>query len=183
MTIEIDKIDRKILTILQDNARTSRAEIARQVGLTPTAVYERIRKLEAEVITRYEVRLDPRALGISVLAYIFVSEIKPVKGGRTGAALARIPEVEEVAKIAGEDCYLVKVRAPDTEGLARILDRDIATIPSVGGTRTTIVLESLLEECGPQMAKLRPEAGNSPDPRHPARVESGCSHAPQDSGS
>lgn len=150
--------------ILQNDARTSRAEIARQVGLTPTAVYERIRKLEGEVISGYEAHLNPRALGMSVLAYIFVSELKPVKGERTGPRLARIRGVEEVAKIAGEDCFLVKVRASDTEGLARILDRDIASIPSVGGTRTTIVLESLLEKCGPRMERLRPTRDTSRDP-------------------
>jgi Lrp/AsnC family leucine-responsive transcriptional regulator len=69
----IDEIDRQILSILQQNARTSNAEIARQVEMAPSAVLERIRRLEARgVIQGYEVRINPEALGLDILAFVFV---------------------------------------------------------------------------------------------------------------
>src|SRR5215204_574264 len=117
----IDEIDRQILNILQQNARTSNAEIARQVGMAPSAVLERIRKLETRgVIRGYEARIDPEALGLNLLAFVFV-RADDIGGASTGEALARIPEVQEVHHIAGEDCYLAKVRIRDAKTLARLL--------------------------------------------------------------
>src|SRR5262245_64381253 len=69
----IDAIDARILTILQENARTSNAEIARQVDLAPSAVFERIRKLEERgVIEGYGARVNPKAMGLPLLAFVFV---------------------------------------------------------------------------------------------------------------
>jgi len=69
----IDETDRQILSILQQNARTSNAEIARQVDMAPSAVLERIRRLETRgVIQGYEARINPEALGLGVLAFVFV---------------------------------------------------------------------------------------------------------------
>ena len=121
------------------------------VGLTPTAVFERLRKLqERGVIKGYSVDLDPRSLGMKLLAYIFVSEIKPVSGEKTGHRLAELPYVEEVHRVAGRDCFLLKVRAADTDGLTRMLD-EIGEIETVGAVQTTIVLETFLEQ-PPQLA-------------------------------
>lgn len=137
----LDRSDRAILALLQADARMSNAEIARRVHLAPSAVYERIRKLENKgVIQGYEARLDPKALGLAVTAYVFVRTDD--KWGELDAAkaLAKAPEVQEVHAIAGEDCYLVKVRAKDTEELRTILGERFSAIPSVRNTRTTIVL-------------------------------------------
>jgi Lrp/AsnC family leucine-responsive transcriptional regulator len=151
MTTRLDDTDNQILAILQQSAALSKAEIARRVGLTPTAVFERIKKLEKTgVITGYEVKIDPRALGLKLTAYVFVRERKPVQGEPTADQLARLANVEEVSKIAGEDCYLVKVRVADTEELGRFLDQGVATIPSVSGTRTTIVLQTVFDRRGPK---------------------------------
>ena len=69
----IDETDRQILNILQENARTPNAEIARQVGMAPSAVLERVRRLETKgVIEGYETRLNPEALGLGLLAFVFV---------------------------------------------------------------------------------------------------------------
>ena len=65
--------------------------------------------------------------------------------GKTGVALAKIPEVQEVHHVAGEDCYFVKVRVRDTEDLSRVLQHQISTIKSVKSTRTTIVLSTVKE--------------------------------------
>jgi Lrp/AsnC family leucine-responsive transcriptional regulator len=142
----IDDIDRKILTILQENARTPNAHIAQEVGMAPSAVLERIRKLEGRgVIRGYEARIDPQALGLSLLAYVFVRSEERVGEEGAGAALAEIPEVQEVHHIAGEDCYLVKVRTADARSLGRLLRDRFGAIPSVRSTRTTVVLETLHE--------------------------------------
>jgi Lrp/AsnC family leucine-responsive transcriptional regulator len=141
----VDEIDCQILNILQQNARTPNAEIARQIGMAPSAVLERIRKLEARgVILGYEARIDPEALGLNLLAFVFVRS-DDRSGTSTGEVLAGIPEVQEVHHIAGEDCYLAKVRVRDAKTLGRLLRERFAGSGNVHSTRTTVVLESLRE--------------------------------------
>ncbi|HEX8034035.1 MAG TPA: Lrp/AsnC family transcriptional regulator, partial [Ktedonobacterales bacterium] len=111
-----DEIDKKIVTILQQNARISNADIARQLDMAPSAIFERIRKLEARgTIKGYEARIDPASLDRSLLAFVFVRAEEKLACLETGEELARIPEVQEVHHVAGEDCYLVKVRVANTE--------------------------------------------------------------------
>ncbi|HNB73765.1 MAG TPA: Lrp/AsnC family transcriptional regulator [Acidobacteriota bacterium] len=142
----IDEIDSKILTILQKEARTSNAEIARQLGMAPSGILERIRKLEERgVIQGYRAEINPKALGLGLLAFVAVRSNDRVNDIATGKLLAQIPGVLEVHDTAGEDCYLVKIRAADTESLGKIIRTQIGTIPSVLTTRTTIVLETLKE--------------------------------------
>lgn len=137
----LDRSDRLILALLQADARMSNAEIARRVHLAPSAVYERIRKLENRgVIQGYEARLDPKALGLNLTAYVFVRTDDKWGELEAAKALAKAPEVQEVHAIAGEDCYLVKVRARDPEELRTILGERFSAIPTVRNTRTTIVL-------------------------------------------
>jgi Lrp/AsnC family leucine-responsive transcriptional regulator len=141
----IDEIDRQILMILQQNARTSNAEIARQIEMAPSAVLERIRRLESRgVIQGYEARINPEALGLGVLAFVFVRSADFDGEARTAELLSRIPEVQEAHHIAGEDCFLLKVRAKDAKTLGRLLRERIGT-GTVQSTRTTIVLETLRE--------------------------------------
>ncbi|HEX2644956.1 MAG TPA: Lrp/AsnC family transcriptional regulator [Thermoanaerobaculia bacterium] len=142
----IDDIDRKILNILQQNARVSNVQIAREVGMAPSAILERIRKLEARgVIRGYETRIDPEAVGLNLLAYIFVRSDERVGEEITGTQLARVPGVQEVHHIAGEDCYLVKVRTSDPKSLSRLLRSDFGSIESVRSTRTIVVLDTIRE--------------------------------------
>ena len=142
----IDTVDRQILKLLQENGRTSNAEIARQVGLAPSAIFERVRKLEERgIIEGYTARLSPRRLGLNLLAFVFVRTEAQVGDTVTSASLSAIPEVQEVHHIAGEDCLLVKIRAADTEDLARLLRERVGTIASVRSTRTTIVLQTTKE--------------------------------------
>lgn len=139
----IDDIDIKILAILQDNGRTPNVEIARRVGMAPSAILERIRKLEEKgVILGYTVRLDPAKLNQGLLAFILVRTEERVWQIETGLALFQIPEVQEVHHIAGEDCFLVKLRAKDTEALGRLLRERFGEIKTIRSTRTTIVLNT-----------------------------------------
>jgi len=149
-----DDTDLQILELLQANARETQVEIARIVGLAPSAVLERIRKLEARGALRgYAAQIDPKALGLGVLAFVAVRTEEFGPENRIAHALAELPEVLEVHDVAGEDCYLIKVRARDAEHLGQLLRTRFARIPGVRSTRTTIVLETMKETSRLPIAK------------------------------
>lgn len=142
---ELDTVDRKILAFLQQDARISNVELARRVGMAPSAMLERVRKLERrKVILGYEARVDPKALNLGLTCFTFVRVEEPVGSTGVGHTLAKIPEVLEVHHTAGQECYLLKVRVADTDHLARLLKRYGLT-PAVRDTRTTIVLTTIKE--------------------------------------
>ena len=111
----INETDKRILKILQDNSRTTNAEIARQIGMAPSAILERVRKLEERgVIKGYGAQLAGHAIGRGLLAFIFVRLEDMAGESKAAKAMARLPEALEVHHVAGEDCFLVKVRAAST---------------------------------------------------------------------
>ena len=134
----IDDTDAQILTILQKDARTSNAAIAREVGMAPSAVLERIKKLQTKgVIAGYEARLSPKTIGLDLLAFVSV-ETDEVGGDMdTGQRLAGLPEVQEV--------HLIKVRVKSAEALGDLLRTKVGSIEGVRRTRSTIVMNTLLE--------------------------------------
>lgn len=141
-----DHVDQTILTMLQRDARVANAEIARTLGMAPSAILERIRKLEQRgVIRSYEARLDPKAAGAGLTAFVFVRSGENAGQAPVGSALAAIPQVLELHQVAGEDCWLLKVRVRDTDELARLLNDTIKPLPGVESTRTTIVLATRKE--------------------------------------
>jgi Lrp/AsnC family leucine-responsive transcriptional regulator len=145
-TITIDELDCQIARLLQDNARTAQVDIAREVGLAASAVLERIRKLESRgLVQGYAALLDPRAFGQGMLAFVAVRSAEPPGEDRVAKHLARLPEVLEVHHVAGEDCYLLKVRARDAAHVGELLRKRIGRIKGVTSTRTTIVLETVKE--------------------------------------
>ena len=140
----INDIDKKILNIIQKDARISNAEIARQVGLAPSAVLERVRKLEERGIIRgYTTQLDAAQLEFGLTAFVAVRTNECCS--ETDKFLAEIPEVLEVHDVAGEDSYLLKVRVKSTEDLARLLRERLKNVPNVASTKTTIVLQTIKE--------------------------------------
>lgn len=142
----LDATDRQILEILQHNARIANADIARQVGMAPSAVLERVRKLEKRgVIKGYSTHLDANAVGFGLLAFVLVRTQESMTEISTGLALSKVPGVQEVHHVAGEDCYLVKVRAANPEALGLLLRQEIGDICTVVSTRSTIVLETVKE--------------------------------------
>jgi Lrp/AsnC family leucine-responsive transcriptional regulator len=158
----IDATDGAILKILQQNARTSNAEIGRQVGLATSAVFERIRKLEEKGTLRgYTALVDPKALEAGLLAFVLARAEERVGALDTAQALAEIPEVLEVHHVAGEDCAIVKVRVKDPEALARLLREDFGRVTTLKSTRTTIVLETIKESSIiPVERALEPKEGS-----------------------
>jgi Lrp/AsnC family leucine-responsive transcriptional regulator len=146
MLDDLDAIDRRLLDILQKDGRTSNADLARAVKMAPSAVFERVRRLERDgVIRGYGAQLDPRALECSLLAFVLVRTDERTGENIAGAELARVPEVLEVHHVAGQDSYLAKVRVRDPESLGRLLRERFGAIPGVRSTMSTIALETLKE--------------------------------------
>ncbi|ADW18468.1 transcriptional regulator, AsnC family [Desulfobulbus propionicus DSM 2032] len=142
----LDETSLKILKILQEKARIPNVEVARQVEMAPSAVLERIRKLERQgFIDGYEVRLNPERFDRRQIAFIEVQTRSVGDHPPTGQQLAAIPEVQEVHYVAGHDGYLVKLRVADTAELAAIIREKIAIINEVVSTRTTTVLQTYKE--------------------------------------
>ena len=146
-TYNLDQVDYNILRLMQANARTNNADIARELGMAPSAILERVKKLEQKsVILQYNAKINPAALGQKLLSFIFIRAADGIGCATTGEALAAIPEVQEVHDIAGDDGYLVKVRTADSAALVELMRNSFAKIPSIISTRTTIVLETVKED-------------------------------------
>ena len=142
----IDGIDLHILKILQKKARIPNVEVARQVDMVPSAVLERIRKLEKQgFIDGYEVRLNPKRFQRNLVAFVMVATNQPKQQRKTAEELSLIPETQEIHEVAGEDGILVKIRVSDAAELGRLLEHKIAAIKSVRSTRTMIVMSTLKE--------------------------------------
>ncbi len=144
-----DVIDRKILTILQENARLSNAQIARDLGLAPSGVLERIRKLEKRgIVTGYHACLDAAKVGFGMTAFLLIRTDDRPGDTKTAYRLAEIPEVGEVHYIAGDDSFLLIARYGGHEDLSRLLREKIGAVMAVKSVRTSIVLETIKENGG-----------------------------------
>jgi Lrp/AsnC family leucine-responsive transcriptional regulator len=119
----IDATDRRILQSLTADARTTMAELARQVGLSAPSVTERVRRLEeAGVIRGYRAEIDPGALGLPIAAWI---RIRPVPGelARVAEILKGLDAIVECDRITGEDCFVACAHVADVAALERLIDR------------------------------------------------------------
>jgi Lrp/AsnC family transcriptional regulator, leucine-responsive regulatory protein len=148
MTAGPDVLDRKILRLLRQDGRMSVASIAKEVGLSGPSVHERIKKLEQRgIIAGYTAVLEPRLLNRPHVAFVMVTLSEGNEFAIDDPIVARIcdePDVLEFHRIAGEDCYLIKVRSATNKELEELLRR-IRKIRGVARTRTTIVLSTELE--------------------------------------
>lgn len=142
-----DQIDLEILSLMQHNARISNADIARELKMAPSAVLERVKKLEQNnVILQYTTRLNPAILQQNLLAYVFIKSADGLGCNNSAAELAAIPEIQEVHHVAGDDCYLVKIRTTDSASLMELMRTKLSKIPNILSTKTTIVLETVKEQ-------------------------------------
>ncbi len=141
----IDAIDKRILTILQEDARITNADIARQLKMTPSAALERVKKLKQRgIIQRYETRLDAHALGLELTTFIMIRTEENIGLTTIGDQIARFSEVQEVHFTTGEYCYIIKARVRDTDALTALLKK-IGAIKGVKSSQTTLVLTPLKE--------------------------------------
>jgi Lrp/AsnC family transcriptional regulator, leucine-responsive regulatory protein len=141
----LDPVDERILAILQRDGRRTYAEIAALVGLTPPSAHDRVKKLEARgVIRGYEAQVDPSAAGYQVLAFVLVVQDQHAEWDAVSAHFRSIAEIVECHHIAGEEDFLLKVRARDTRDLERVLHAVVGG-GHVGSVRTMVVLSSPFE--------------------------------------
>lgn len=145
-TVDLDRTDRKILATLQVDGRITTTELAERVGLSPTAVSERLKRLTRDgFIVGYGARLDPQKLGRGLLVFVEVllDRTSPDVFDAFAAAVARAPEVMECHMVAGGFDYLVKSRVRDMAAYRRFLADVILALPGVRETRTYAVMEEV----------------------------------------
>lgn len=134
----LDRIDRKILTELQANARLSFAELGRRVGLSTPATIDRVHRLEeAGIIEGYHARVNPARVGLPVHAMVKIS----IAGDRLAlfaVSVRKIPEVLACHRVTGSESYILQVVATDVTHLERIIDRFMPYV----ATNTSIILAS-----------------------------------------
>jgi len=141
----IDDIDHQILVILQEKARIPNAEVARQVGMAPSAVLERIRKLEDRgIIEGYEVRLNPQPFNQGLMAFVQVI-VQSSCHSQLAIDLSAVTGVQDVHQVAGDDGYLLKLRVADNAELGRVIADEICSLKGVQQTKTSIVLNTIKE--------------------------------------
>lgn len=143
---ELDRIDRRILSELQRDGRISNAELAQRVGLAPTSMSDRMKRLQKQgVITGFSARLDPQQLGFGLLVFVEVllDKTTPDVFEKFAAAVRRAPEVLECHMVAGGFDYLVKTRLADMTAYRRFLGDVLLALPGVKETRTYAVMEEV----------------------------------------
>jgi len=141
----VDDIDRRLLSALLEDARTSWADLARQVGLSAPAVQERVRKLEREGVLRgTTARVAPGGVGLGVSALVGLQQREGVDADDIVERLRQVPEIEDCWFVAGDEAFVVKVRVADLDDLDRTL-RVLRHVPGVTRTRTTVVLSTPFE--------------------------------------
>ncbi len=140
----LDRIGRKLLRALQENARLSYSELGRQLGLSAPAVSERVRKMEeAELITGYHAEVNPTLLGYGVLAFIRLTTPTD-KYSRVLELAQRLPEIRECHHVTGGEAFILKVLATSIPHLESL----IAQLSAYGATSTSIVLSSPVKKQG-----------------------------------
>jgi len=150
-TVRLDDVDRKLLDLLQTNARLSNAELARFVGLTLSTVHERVKKLERKgLISGYVARVDPEKLGKGLLSFMRLSfgtmpnESIGMVRKRVAELCAQEPDILECHGVAGEECFVLKLRASSPRELEDLIARVRGCAQSTRSV-TNIVLSTYKE--------------------------------------
>jgi Lrp/AsnC family transcriptional regulator, leucine-responsive regulatory protein len=144
----VEEIDRRIVNLLSRNGRMSFTELARQAGLSVSAVHQRVRRLETEgVITGYVALCDPAIIGLPLTAFVSVKPFDPAAPDEVPAKLRNLDAIEACHSVAGDENYILKVRVASPVALEDLLQQ-IRSIAQVS-TRTTIVLSTAYENRPP----------------------------------
>ena len=144
----MEEIDRRIVFLLSRNGRMSFTELARQAGLSVSAVHQRVRRLETEgVITGYVALCDPEVIGLPLTAFVSIKPFDPSAADDAPDRLAGLSAIEACYSVAGEENYILKVRVASPAVLEDLLQQ-IRTLANVS-TRTTVVLSTPYENRPP----------------------------------
>ena len=144
--MKITKYDLAIISVLQENARSSLQEISAKVGLSSTPCWNRIKKMEAEgIIQGYTVRVDPSLLGYreSVIVQVTLDNHSDETLFEFGRQLEKIPEVLEASLVSGDYDYDIRIAVKDTRDYERLLRESLYQIPGIRHTKSTFVLRTL----------------------------------------
>ena len=144
----MEEIDRKIVSLLTRYGRMSFTELARQTGLSVSAVQQRVRRLEERGVSRgYAARIDPDQAGLPLTAFVSIKPFDPAAPDDTPDRLAHLRAIEACHSVAGDENYILKVRVASPAALEDLLQQ-IRAAASVS-TRTTIVLSTPFEDRPP----------------------------------
>ena len=139
----MDDTDRRIVTLLRDDARLTYAQIAERVGLAPSSVHDRVRKLErANVIRGYKADIDPVRIGLPITAFVTL-RLRPTSPTDIPALIGEFELVESCYSVAGDNSYVLVIRSPSTSALEELLDALRAKLEVQ--TASTIVLSTPFE--------------------------------------
>ncbi|ACO74844.1 winged helix-turn-helix transcriptional regulator [Laribacter hongkongensis] len=144
----LDLIDRKILALLQDNAKISNVDLAEQVHLSPTPCLERVKRLESDgYIRQYAAHLNPQLLDAGMLVYLEVSLQNTTSEilNEFNAAVQQLPQILECHMVAGGFDYLMKIRVRDIHEFRDMLGDMLSRLPYVRETHTYVVMEEVKE--------------------------------------
>lgn len=141
----MNEVDRHLLDLLQRDSTLSYAELGRRVGLSTSAVNERLKKLErAGAIRSWSVVVDPRAADVSLCVFMLV--LLEANDDEFVARMKQLPEVQECHHITGEFSYILKIRVRGAPELEEFLMRKLKPIRGFTRTHTLVVLSSIKEE-------------------------------------
>ena len=144
----MEDLDRRIIELLCVDGRMSLADIARETGLSTSALHQRVRRLEQRgLITGYRAEVDYRAIGLPLTAFVSLAPIDPAAPDDVPERLEGIREIESCWSVAGSQAYVLKVRVAEPADLEALLGR-IRAAANVS-TRTTIVLSTAFENRPP----------------------------------
>jgi len=148
--MELDRHDRRILEVLQAEGRISNQELADRIGLSPSPCLRRVKALEEKhVVTGYRALLDARALGLTLMALIFISMDRhtPERFANFETKVAELPEVLECLLITGQDAdYQLKVIVRDMDAYQELLLEKITRIEGVTGVHSSFVLRKAVDK-------------------------------------
>jgi len=150
MTANIDRYDREILRVLQEDGRISNQDLADRIGLSPSPCLRRVRVLEeAGIIAGYHALLDARKLGLTLMALIHISMDRhtPERFENFEAEIGAIPEIVECLLITGQDAdYQLKAVVRDMDAYQELLLNRITRIPGVTGVHSSFVLRRVVDK-------------------------------------
>jgi Lrp/AsnC family transcriptional regulator for asnA, asnC and gidA len=142
--VPLDSVDLKLLLLLSGDARISQRSLARELGMSPPAVADRLARLHRQgVITGYGVRLNWSALGYPTIVYLTVTAVQGYEQGTIMARLAALPEVEEVMLVTGDFDMLVRVRVRDHTHLRDLLINSVWQIEGIQRTETSLTIAEM----------------------------------------
>jgi Lrp/AsnC family leucine-responsive transcriptional regulator len=149
---KLDRLDRDILAVLQNDARISLQELSKQVGLSASPCWTRIRRMEeAGVIEGYTVRINAQAVGLAetVIVQVTLDSHSDEALFAFGRALADIPEVLEALLVSGDYDYILRIAVSDTRDYERLLRERLYKIPGLRHSKSSFVLRSLKQSALP----------------------------------